>query len=530
MKKLFNISFLSVITLVVMMIGGVSCEKEPHIAQLPNMKKIICIAGDRPSFSFSIGVSWQLSSDATWCKFITSAGEVLDMSGNAGSHVVTLKITDENIKNEPTFANITIKADGKAAIIVNVERGANELYMRLYDVTDTPKESIELGYNAWIPFRIEANFRFALTDYPAWVELGVNNGDGIKPTTSITGVPGEQTEAYARIICNNDRERYVITKDDGHKVTFSDEMGDTTISFPIIYQGMGPEYISFVGPTDQYYGWEVSLDGKMFRQNNEATETLTTFNDKLEYDIIAHDDVYQVLYFEQVVDRGIPSYVYYGEDNSKSWMHFDKQSCTFSVDATDHTRRGMALVMPIAHYNRIRGDIMGNLFELDYTSGIGIQTLANDFLKYVFIEFTQMDFNEPDPYYGMSAYHSLTIYDIPCEEYHDSSVMEQYGVTEAYTCPFINSVEGKKPGLIVDPRIEGWTTLSHEGGVASAEVWYKGEKLKISENEYYIGENKDEVLALHLWGPNSDFTEDVHIVFTLDKEPKKLLVVTPPAF
>ena len=60
-------------------------------------------------------------------------------------------------------------------------------------------------------------------------------------------------------------------------------------------------------------------------------------------------------------------------------------------------------------------------------------------------------------------------------------------------------------------------------------MWYKGDKLKISEGEYYLGENKDEEMSLHLWGPNESFDEDVHIIFKVNDEPRKLLVVTPPA-
>ena len=55
-----------------------------------------------------------------------------------------------------------------------------------------------------------------------------------------------------------------------------------------------------------------------------------------------------------------------------------------------------------------------------------------------------------------------------------------------------------------------------------------GRLLKISENEYYMGENKDEVMAIHLWGPNDNFDEEVYILFKLDGKAEKLLVVTPP--
>jgi hypothetical protein len=106
--------------------------------------------------------------------------------------------------------------------------------------------------------------------------------------------------------------------------------------------------------------------------------------------------------------------------------------------------------------------------------------------------------------------------------------MAEYGVEEAYTVEFIDSIEGKRPGIVIDPRIELWTTATYDEGAASAEVYYKGEKLKISEDDYYLGENKDENMALYLWYPTGEtFTENVYILFKVDNSVAKLLVVTP---
>ena len=99
---------------------------------------------------------------------------------------------------------------------------------------------------------------------------------------------------------------------------------------------------------------------------------------------------------------------------------------------------------------------------------------------------------------------------------------------KVYSCPFVNPIEGKRPGIIIDPRIEGWTTNNHEGGNATAEVWYNDTLLSIAEDEYYIGDNKDEMLAVHLWGPNAGFSDNVYIVFKVNGKAKKLIVVTPP--
>lgn len=528
--------FLTIATLLVAVTwAATSCKKDVYNGPIPGCKTITCNVGDQPTITFSAGSDWRLSSDATWCKLITSAGELLEMSGPAGTHTIALKITDENIKNQPTFANITIKMGSRQGIIAKIERGADNLYIRLYDVTDTPQKSIKLGYIDWIPFRLEANFRFAATEIPEWVEIGHMGEDGkIYPDNSIAGVPGEQTEAYARIVNDGERERYVIAEEDGHVITLSDESGNNTFTFPITYDGMGADHISFTGPTTQTYGWEVSLDGKRFRQTNSSDNTTITFDDQLEFTIIAQKDIYEVIRLEKIIDRGISSYEIYTEGD-KCWIGMSKDPSDFSqltitVEATDATRHGVVMVVPSAIWNKIRGDIDGYIFDTDDSSGVTLPTIGTEYQQYIIMEFTQHNINKASGE-GMYIYHSLTTLEIEAKQYSNATIMAEYGISEgmAYQCDFINSVEGKRPGIIIDPRIEEWTTSNYEGGNASAEVFYKGERLKISEGEYYIGENKDEILALHLWGPNAGFTENVYIVFKVGGVARKLLVVTPPA-
>jgi hypothetical protein len=243
----------------------------------------------------------------------------------------------------------------------------------------------------------------------------------------------------------------------------------------------------------------------------------------LDFSIAARNNEYVVLLIEKVVDRGIPSHVF-----DAKWMHFDIENMVLTVDATEATRYGMVMALPIGIYNKIRADIAGNIFELDDSAGIELETVKYDYLKYILIEFTQRDFTELGEFESMYIYHSLTTLELPVTKYTNSAVMAEYGVEEAYTCPFVNSIEGKRPGIIIDPRIEHWTTATFDEGRASADVYYNGEKLKISEDEYYLGENKDEQMSLHLWGPNDGFVDNVYVVFNVNGAAKKLLVVTPP--
>ena len=519
MRHLININ-LRVIALCIALIAS-SCENSEEVKiEMPETQTIECNAGDKPSFSFTAADSWQLSSDATWCKIFTAAGNVLDTSGSSGTHTITLNITDEGIKDEVTVANITLKIGSKSGVVARVERGAKALTMRILDIVGNKTDAIELGYIDWVPFRVDANFRFAATEFPEWVEFGVKEGNNIV-SGAVIGNGDEELEAYARIVPNGERECYPIDSDEGYTVTFEDESRKVKFKFPIHFDGMGDDKLTFTAPTADTYGWEVSLDGTLFRQVGATEEETTTFENSLSYDIASRNKEYTTLLIEKVIKRGISSY-----NVGVDWMHFDNG--TLTVDATDATRYGMVMALPNGIYNDIRNNIDDNLFELDYTSGVGLPTLKNDYLSYVLIEFTQHDFTEQGEYDGMYVYHSLTALEIPATPFNDSAVMAEYGVEEAYTVEFIDSIEGKRPGIVIDPRIELWTTATYDEGAASAEVYYKGEKLKISEDDYYLGENKDENMALYLWYPTGEtFTENVYILFKVDNRAAKLLVVTP---
>ena len=497
----------------------IACEKPvAEKAEFPTMQTIECRAGDKVTLEFSVKGDWHLSSDATWCKFITAAGKVLDTSGRAGSHTMTLEIGSDGLKDQATKANITMKLGGESRTIATIERGAKELVLKAYNSEGKSVESIEIGYSEWITTHVKANFRFAAIDFPEWVEI-----DG----GSITGAADDEVEARLRIVPDGNRERFAFDSTKGHTITFGDEAGKVSFEFALTYKGMGEDNLTFTAPTADTFGWEVSLDGDLFQQMDDD-ETMNTFEDSLEFSIVAQDNEYAILYLEQVVERGIPSYNYFMEGDS-CWMHFDKATMTLTVDSATATRYGVVMALPMGIYNGVKGDVKASLFELDYTSGIGLETLKYDMLKYVIIDFVQHDLSEKSDYEGMYIYHSLTTWEIPATPITNAELEAKYGTTEIFEAPFVNSVEGKRPGIIIDPRIEEWTTLTCEEGRATAEVWYGDTQLKISEGEYYMGENKEELMSLHLWGPKGEFSENIVVVFKVDGVAAKLLVVTPPA-
>lgn len=493
----------------------IACESDPIAkAKFPEPQTIECEAGDKPSITLTMEYDWHLSSDALWCKIYNLTEQVQDIAGSAGKHTFTLAITNESQTLTDSVAHLTLRMGKRSEVVATIVRKAESAQLHIYDSEGNPTETIVLGFDSYNSFSIEANFRFAATDIPEWIDIegGAVSGNANKRITS-----------GARIVANGNRERYPVTAEDGYVIIFSNEDGTISFDIPVTFEGMSDMDITIINSAGVNCGWEISLDGKEKRIVDDFTGEATPYEGEISYSIAAREDKFEVVCFEMKIECGIPTYILDPE-----WIKFDRTKMTLSVDATEQMRYGLVMAFPTGIYEEIKSDIKGAIFELDYTSGIGIETLKYDYMPYTMLDFVQKDFSEVGAYDGMYVYHSLTAYEIPANVYNNEAIMAKYGATIAYTCPFVNAVDGKHPGIIIDPRIEGWTTATQESGRATAELWFKERQLKISEGEYYMGENKDEVMAIHLWGPNDNFDEEVYVVFKLDGITKKLLVVTPP--
>lgn len=521
------------VVVVAMTILGISCDKQGlRGIKFPAKQNITCNAGETASFSFSANTAWKLSSDALWCQFVTPAGDLQETAGVAGTHTITLRITDVNLSNDTTKATITIWMGGKSSVVAEVERGAKELYLKLYDAEGKETNSLALGYDEYIATTIKANFRYAAMDIPEWIEVAERDADGkVSVTNSIAGDANEGVEVLLRIVKDGSREAKRIALEDNMLISFMDKDRSVNFEYPITYLGMGDDKLTFVAPTESYYGWEVSLDGKTFRYNDDVSGTTTTFEDELKYKITAQDNDYAILLLEQHIDRGMLSFECFDEGSAGGWIEFDKEDGILRVNEHGgyRPRYGVVMALPRSVYRDFKSDA-SIIFDDDTSSGIVLPCIKSDYTEYILIDFVQYDLNKANQREGMYAYHSLTSLEIYCDPYTDASLTEKYGVEDIYICDFVNPVEGKAPGIIVNPLIDGWDVIGYEAGVVSLDVVMGDRNLKMSEGEFYVGENTDEELSVHLWGPKDGWNEDnVVIIFKVNDIAKKILVVTPPS-
>ena len=264
----------------------------------PQVQTIAGAAGAELDFTFDANESWSLSSDKIWCKLVQ--GEKTDafvLNGTAGKQTIKVKITDDDASNDMSVAQLFLSMGGQKVAIAEVKRSAAGYDLKVYDAAgeDITETGITVGYNVYNKFTVKSNFRFAVTNTPAWVELegGFLVGTPNKP--AVGGAAFKEDQGVSA--------KYAIAKDANYTVTFSSEDGKAAVTVPVIYNGMTTNTMDVTYPTaSQWAVWNVSLDGKVFTQNgsslNGETTNAFTFHNFVPFTLKTFGDAYQLVVFE----------------------------------------------------------------------------------------------------------------------------------------------------------------------------------------------------------------------------------------
>ena len=383
-----------ILTLVVLAfsLGACSDDDEEVVVEFPQLQELACNVGETTNLSFKASADWQLTSSAVWCKFVADGEDVFAISGAAGEQNITLKADDEAYGHETSVANITLTMGLKKAVIAKVTRSAQGYELKVFNEEGKEVKEIEVGYGSFAHFTVEANFRFAATNRPSWVEL--EGG-------SMSGVADQKTVGGLRIIENGIVEKYPVAAADKQQLVFADEDGKTSFAFPLIFKGMNPREIGITGVTNNPWDWTVSLDGKIFTQESASGLTgessKTVYKNRLPYTIKALNDEYEIVYMQKVeMMPGMFNYAI-GADEGVDWMSFDKQTMSLSVNASVEEREGFVLAFPTAVYEEIKDDLWGNLIEstMDMETGMMSQELKYEYAENnLLLNFVQKDKKE----------------------------------------------------------------------------------------------------------------------------------------
>lgn len=163
-------------------------------------------AGEEYEFSFTANMSWKLQIPdevATYFKFVIGAVERQDMNGEAGTHTITVGVSDIEEFNTVRVCAIEMTMGNETKVVAELTRGGKEHTLVMYvaenytdeetgdimfstDADDnyiyssTPAERLEWVWSneQWMQrVVIEANFEWYLSpNAPAWLNLNATEG------------------------------------------------------------------------------------------------------------------------------------------------------------------------------------------------------------------------------------------------------------------------------------------------------------------------------------------------------------------
>lgn len=277
----------------------------------PQVQPIAGEAGEVKEFTFEANENWSLSSDKIWCKLVQ--GEKADafvINGTAGKQTIKVKITDDDASNDKSVAQLFLSMGGQKVAIAEVTRSAAGYKLQVFDAAgkDITETGITVGYKnlAELPvynkFTVKSNYRFAVTNTPAWVDLEGGFMVGTPNKDAVGGVSFKENRGVSA--------KYAI-KDGNYTITFTSEDGKAAKTVPVIFEGMPKDMMEITHPNDdklvsKWNVWNVSLDGKVFTQNgsklNGGETNDFTFHSFVPFTLKTLDDAYQLVVFDKKKD------------------------------------------------------------------------------------------------------------------------------------------------------------------------------------------------------------------------------------
>lgn len=303
MKTLISKYWLVLMALVsVTLFTACSSDDDAVTPVFPQVQTIAGEAGAELDFTFDANESWSLSSDKIWCKLVQ--GEKTDafvLNGTAGKQTIKVKITADDASKDMSVAQLFLSMGGQKVAIAEVKRSAADHILKVYDAAgnDITETGITVGYNVYTKFTVKSNYRFAVTNTPAWVDLEGGFLVGTPNKDAVGGVAFKENQGVSA--------KYAIAKDGNYTITFTSEDGKAAVTIPVIYNGMTTSTMDVTYPTSsQWAVWNISLDGKVFTQNgsslNGGDTNDFTFYNFVPFTLKTLGDAYQLVVFDKKED------------------------------------------------------------------------------------------------------------------------------------------------------------------------------------------------------------------------------------
>ena len=350
----------------------------------PQVQTIAGAAGAELDFTFDANESWSLSSDKIWCKLVQ--GEKTDafvLNGTAGKQTIKVKITADDASDDMSVAQLFLNMGGQKVAIAEVKRSAAGYKLQVFDAAgnDITETGITVGYNVYTKFTVKSNFRFAVTNTPAWVDLEGGFLVGTPNEAVVGGVAFKENQGVSA--------KYAIAKDGNYTITFTSEDGKAAVTIPVIYNGMTTSTMDVTYPTSsQWAVWNVSLDGKVFTQNgsslNGGDTNDFTFYNFVPFTLKTLGDAYQLVVFDKKED-GLRE-----ETSGAVKLQGEKGDVKLTIDAlSSGSREFLVYALPQSVFESLENGLDGMLEE-------DFMTVKSDYDRYFLMDVVQKEEKKGD--------------------------------------------------------------------------------------------------------------------------------------
>lgn len=459
----------------------------------PQVQPFAGAAGEVKEFTFEANESWSLSSDKIWCKLVQ--GEKADafvINGTAGKQTIKIKITDDDASKDMSVAQLFLNMGGQKVAIAEVKRSAAGYDLKVYDAAgkDITETGITVGYNVYTKFTVKSNYRFAVTNTPAWVDLEGGFLVGTPNKEVVGGVSFKENQGVSA--------KYAIAKDGNYTITFTSEDGKAAVTIPVIYNGMTTSTMDVTYPTSsQWAVWNVSLDGKVFTQNgsslNGGDTNDFTFYNFVPFTLKTLGDAYQLVVFDKKED-GLRE-----ETSGAVKLQGEKGDVKLTIDAwSSGSREFLVYALPQSVFESLENGLDGMLEE-------DFMTVKSDYDRYFLMDVVQKEEKKGDSEVTAPIVTSMGM-NVDCALTTNDDFKSYAEGIFSYTGKdvFESTVYGGY--VAIYPQIDGWDPTAgadvviYDGTGNPVDV--KNYEVGQDEKGFYVGLNADKLTYPILAGFN----------------------------
>lgn len=504
MKTLISKYWLVLMALVsVTLFTACSSDDDAVTPVFPQVQTIAGEAGEVKEFTFEANESWSLSSDKIWCKLVQ--GEKADafvLNGTAGKQTIKVKITADDASKELSVAQLFLSMGGQKVAIAEVTRSAAGYKLQVFDAAgkDITETGITVGYKdlaaqpIYNKFTVKSNYRFAVTNTPAWVDLEGGFLVGTPNKDAVGGVSFKENQGVSA--------KYAIAKDGNYTITFTSEDGKAAKTVPVIFEGMPENMMEITHPNDdklvsKWNVWNVSLDGKVFTQNgsklNGGETNDFTFHNFVPFTLKTLDDAYQLVVFKKTKNGLLV------DESGAVKLQGEKGDVKLTIEPlSSGSRTFVVYALPQAKYKTLENG-PDDMLENNYTE------VKIDYNNYILMEVVQKEEKKGDSEVTAPIVTSMGM-KVDCALTTNDEFKSYAEGIFSYTGKdvFESTVSGGY--VAIYPQIDGWDPTAgadvviYDGSGNSVDV--KNYEVGQDDKGIYVGLNADKLTYPILAGFN----------------------------